>query len=98
MATRNLTDIFSLMRNNAIQRLHIFSDHMGQDGEVYIKSMNRLLYTVVSLRFTLHDYDLAQYSKVHDFTIKFFSIFFIERGQSIVSSRLKKRKQKRSGL
>ncbi|GAV02366.1 hypothetical protein RvY_12942 [Ramazzottius varieornatus] len=33
MATRNLTDIFSLMRNNAIQRLHIFSDHMGQDGE-----------------------------------------------------------------
>ncbi|XP_055329364.1 syntaxin-16-like [Paramacrobiotus metropolitanus] len=29
MASRNLTDIFHLMRNNAIQRLHMFSDQMN---------------------------------------------------------------------
>ncbi|OQV20172.1 Syntaxin-16 [Hypsibius exemplaris] len=33
MTSRNLTDIFHLMRNNAIQRLHIFSDHTSNKEE-----------------------------------------------------------------
>ncbi len=31
MATRSLTDVFILMRNNALQNRHLFSDQVSKD-------------------------------------------------------------------
>lgn len=40
MATRSLTEAFILMRNNALQSRHLFSDHLNDDKELLVRKDN----------------------------------------------------------